>query len=433
MAMSNKLDKAIDAYLNVHSDAKTARIQPVELAGKRMELAVLRLPIDLLRYNITNGRFAAEYAELRNRLRRDLDPNDKNDALKIRELLLSQEKRATQLLKDDLKRIGQLEPGVITYDGSVINGNRRMAVFEQIADDTGDAQYSYLDVVRLPPGVSEKDLWRLEANLQFSREERLDYGPINRLLKFREGIKAGLSERQIAASMYGGSEKDVKEDLKRLELIETYLEYIGKKGNYKAAERVHEHFIDLRKIIVSETKAGTDPIQLEKITKFVFDLIRQGKSHWELRKIKEIIKTESAKENMLRAIEHNTKVSEKQTIEAGPEVSVNPDESSTPSVKSQGREENRVEPESKSDVSIVPASADNGDVDQGLIATETIFQESLEIAKAVQSRDEPLVLLTKALTNLKEIDVENPVLGDQKARQLIDEILTIVKQLVITD
>lgn len=429
MAMSNKLDKAIDAYLKLHSEADTGRIQPLELAGQRIDLNVLRIPTELLRYNISNGRFAAEYADLKNKVGRDLDPDVKKDAIRIRNLLLDLSKRETQLLKEDLERIGQLDPGVMTFDGSVINGNRRMAIFEQLFEETGDAKWSYLDMVRLPPAVNEKDLWRLEANLQFSRDERAEYGPINRLLKFRVGVKAGLSPKQIAASMYGGfSEKDVKEDLERLKLIETYLEYIEKPGNYKAAERVHEHFIDLRKIIVKEQKNGMDPIDLEKIVKFTFDMIRKGSSHWDIRRISDIIREVSAKENLLNGIKERS-----ETNNRSPQSSVNSEVEAV--VPQENPSEDFSQDYDDKSEQLDPQEeavqrVDSADLEEEKANPDSLFQESLEIARAEQSRSEPLKLLTKALTNLQTIEIDNPVLKDLKAHQLIEQINSIVQKLV---
>lgn len=428
MAMSSKLEKAIDAYLNLHSEADTGRIQPLELSGKRIDLKVLRIPTELLRYNISNGRFAAEYADLKNKVGRELDPDVKKDAIRIRNLLLDMSKRETQLLREDLVRIGQLDPGVMTFDGSVINGNRRMAIFEQLFEETGDAKWSYLDMVRLPPAVNEKDLWRLEANLQFSRDERAEYGPINRLLKFRIGVKAGLSPKQIAASMYGGfSEKDVKEDLERLKLIETYLEYIGKPGNYKAAERVHEHFNDLRKIIVKEQKNGMDPIDLEKIVKFTFDMIRKGSSHWDIRKISDIIREVSAKENLLngikeRSVTNNLTLQPSANNEAESVVTQdNPSEDFSQDEDESGQLNSREE---------TAQPVDSADEEEEKVNPDALFQESLEIARAEQNRSEPLKLLTKALTNLQTIEIDNPILKDLKAHQLIEQINSIVQKLV---
>ena len=75
-----------------------------------------------------------------------------------------------------------------------------MAILEELYTETKNEEYQFLDVQILPKSVDEKGLWRIEAGLQLSRDKRLDYSPINQLLKLEEGVNAGLlpeEERQI--------------------------------------------------------------------------------------------------------------------------------------------------------------------------------------------------------------------------------------------
>ena len=39
--------------------------------------------------------------------------------------------------------------------------------------------------------MDERDLWRIEAGLQFAKDFRLEYGPVNELLKLKEGLERG--------------------------------------------------------------------------------------------------------------------------------------------------------------------------------------------------------------------------------------------------
>lgn len=424
MAMTNELSKEIEAYIGTHKESKLERIIPVELSGKREDLLVYRIPIILLRYNIRNGRFAAEYRDFVSKKGRDLDPNKKSDALEIRKLLLNIKPEATRVLEDDLKRIGQLDPGVMTFDGSVVNGNRRMAVFERLQEQTGESRWSFLEMAMLPKAVTEQDLWRIEANLQFSKDERLEYGPINQLLKFRDGINAGLTAKQIAASMYGDfTEKSIKTDLERLELIETYLEYIGKKENYKAAERVHEHFIDIQKVLAKQKKNGTDPLELQKVLHFAFDMIKAGSTHWDIRKLNNIIKEPTVKSRLLTGIEQlriskpairKEKPTDSELIDNRPDEQLNEYTTENGGLE-EPEEEQSSELESASDAEENPVT--------------TLFDEVSEAADATLQKNKPVKLLTTALTNLQNVELESPALLEQKARELINEIALIVQKL----
>ncbi|HKZ42667.1 MAG TPA: hypothetical protein VJ044_17010, partial [Candidatus Hodarchaeales archaeon] len=310
-----------------------------------------------------------------------------------------QNKQATKVLKDDLLKVGQRNPGVITFDGSTINGNRRMAVFEELQKETGNEKWRFLEVSILPPSANERDIWRIEAGLQFSREERLEYGPMNELLKFREGIKAGLTTKEIAATLYGGfTKEDIEEDLKRLELIDLFLQWFGKPGHYKTIEdkRWHEHFIDLRNFMKKEQKKGGSPVELNKLVKFAFDLIRNNISHWDLRAIGDIMNEPASKASILHEIVANPAIS---CIVA-------------PKKQAGG---------SKAIDLPTPTGKD--------APTMEVFYDSVEIAEAAKQSKKPALLLTKALTNLKGIDMGALKPKDAKLKQLISDIDKVVARL----
>lgn len=253
MVMKNPRADLISDYLKEHKEiAFLGRQEPYEIAGKRQNLDVIRLPLDHLCYNIRNGRFAAELHEFEASEGLRLEPEKKpKDAEKIEELLLTDKTKTerTEWLRKDLVRVGQLYPATITYDGSIINGNRRAAILSNLFRETGDEKYSYLEAVRLPPDVSSKDLWRFEAGFQLAVELKADYGPVNELLKIKEGIEYGLPLQEIALTLGGDNTiEKVKQKLRVLTLIEDYLNYFGQDKRYSTVERRVEHFINLDNI-----------------------------------------------------------------------------------------------------------------------------------------------------------------------------------------
>lgn len=261
MAMQSKRANEIDAYIETKPSCKKGK-QKVEIKGKIDPLESYMLPLSLLQYNHENRRFNLEIQEYEATLGRKLDPADKEDVKKIKELLLQDEIEAKKLY-DDLKLLGeQREVAAITHDGIVINGNRRMATIELLHKEN-PKKWDELWVVRLPKDISERDLWKIEAGLQLSKEKVADYGPVNNLLMIKEGKRAGLSADEIAASMYGWSARQVNVDLERLDLIDTFLQFMGGHniGNYGLIKRfrLHEHFIDIQKGLVEKLKSAGAP------------------------------------------------------------------------------------------------------------------------------------------------------------------------------
>lgn len=354
----------------------------VELEGQIVVLPVYRIPTKLLRFNIRNGRFASELRQKESELKRKLDNANTEDAKVIRTLLLEQSATETALLKKDLLAHEQIEPGIITYDGAVINANRRMSVISMLFDETHDPKWEYLKVGILPDAVSEKDLWRIEAGLQFGKDFRLEYGPINELLKLREGIECGLDPEDIANTLLGCySAKDVKERLNRLDLIDRYLDQIEKPGDYAVIgeQRSMEKFNSLSTNVINHlrTKATLDQMDLFRIAQTGFALIRDKKaSHWDIRKLAPIAKSTNARSKLF------------------------------------------------SDLPADPFKADSATL-------KDAFENAKDVVDAETEHEKPERLLQRALTTIQSIDKNSPKLQLKPAQDALAALIAACKLLEV--
>ena len=293
MKLETNREKQLDAYLQ-QASAKDEQTLRLVLKGKPERLQVYRVPIKYLIYNIRNGRFTAELLQKESELKRRLDSAVPADAKIIQRILLELDANATEALKKDLNANGQLDPGVITRDGAVVNANRRMAILSSLHDETHDPKFEYLRVARLPKDVDEKDIWRIEAGLQFAKEFRLDYSPVNELLKLKEGRENGLSPDEISVTLLGRfSAAGVRERLEVLKLIESYLEFIGKPGQYHIVQeqRSMEKFNSLQANVIAPLKKQGELKQPEiaKLSVLAFMLIHKTDlSHWDIRLLNKI-------------------------------------------------------------------------------------------------------------------------------------------------
>jgi hypothetical protein len=316
MPLNSKKANELDAFIKQHGSCLRGR-QKVEIGGKIKALESYMIPWNMLSFNPANGRFNIEIQEYELNKGRKLDAMDKEDESIIRKLLLfqsinSDENELDELngagkkLYDDLLLVGeQREVAHITHDGIVVNGNRRMAALQLLHKKQGTGKWEGLWVVRLPEDISEKDLWKIEAGLQLSKEKVADYGPVHNLLMIAEGKKAGLNALEIAASMYGWTETQVKDDLERLNLIDVFLQFFGQPGNYGLINKrgLHEHFIDLQKGLVKKSKdLGWSKRALTQSLETVFVFLKATIdkpnkikiTHWDVRDICKIIQDDKA-------------------------------------------------------------------------------------------------------------------------------------------
>lgn len=298
--------KKIQNYIKTHPGALVSKgFMNITYGGAIHQHDLYRIPVEYLIHNLRNGRFAAELLDREEQLGRKLDPKDKKDAKIFRELLLTQNISESEALRKDIEKNGQLEPGIITYDGAVINANRRMAVLHDLYEKTRDDQFKYLLVGILPQGVDELDLWKIEAGLQFGREFKLDYGGVNELLKLREGEKQGLTAKDISVALMGRfTEKQVEEKLDTLKLIDSYLTFTNQKGDYhKITEgRDLEKFVSLQKSVIKPlgNTHGKKKKEIAELTAIAFTLINKTDvTHWNIRELKNISTNEKANTELI--------------------------------------------------------------------------------------------------------------------------------------
>ena len=386
----------IDKYIKENPNCKQQEVIPLILQGQKKKIVVYRLPIELLYYNIRNGRFAAEYASLVKKQGGELKAEDPNDAKKIKRLLLGLDKNETSRTYDDIKLKGQWVPGISTEDGYVIDGNRRMSILTQLFEDTADDNFKYLNVAKLDEPISANDLWKIEAGIQLGKDEILRYGPINELLKLNEGISAGISAKEIAKTLYGvDDESEITKKLDRLELIKQYLIFNGQPEDFEKAKRVYYHFVELQKIIAIEDKVETEPDLRVTIKRVVFQLILDGISADNLRKIGHMVNLQlyEAIKELVKAKEYSKpkKPTEKKPDLDGEVVkTIDPDQ------------------EEKDDEEDSPAL--------------THYQNAADILEAEKSKDQILQLLRRAELNLSRIDYHNEDLRKPESKDMIRRI-----------
>lgn len=320
MKLETTREKQLDAYL-ANQSAKDDQKLRLVLKGDPVHLQVYKIPIKYLIFNIRNGRFAAELLQKESELKRKLDAAVPADGQIIQRLLLDLSPAETEALKKDLARNGQLDPGVITHDGAVVNANRRMAILSLLYEETHEAKFEYLRAARLPKDVDEKDIWRIEAGLQFAKEFRLDYTPINELLKLKEGReRSKLSAEDISATLLGRfTPSQVKERLEVLKLIESYLAFIGKSGQYHIVQeqRSMEKFNSLQSNVIAPLKRQGElkESEIAKLLALAFVLInRTDLSHWEIRLLSKIAADSNARAELYRNYDARRPVSEQPRI-----------------------------------------------------------------------------------------------------------------------
>jgi hypothetical protein len=223
--------------------------------GQYKELPIVDLPQEFLVYRADNGRLMLELQQLQKR--RGLQPSyfhDNQDDASVQKdlhvLLLKLSKDQVGPIFQELQRLKQqTEPLLITAQGVVVNGNRRLAAMRQLLhEDSKTYQgFSKIRVAVMPKDAQNQDIEYVEAALQLAPETKLAYSWINRRLKLRrQKNELKLQVPLILESYRLQSAKVLDCELEELELAEMYLrDYCGQPGQYETILDAEMLFVGL--------------------------------------------------------------------------------------------------------------------------------------------------------------------------------------------
>ncbi|KMP97589.1 hypothetical protein TU67_23785 [Bacillus cereus] len=211
---------------------KTDGTRKLTIKGKTNNYIVYRIPLEKLFYNDRNGRIAtyiSKYIAEGNYIDRTII-DEYNDVLHgfIRE----SNSTALDATKDNISRFGQRLPGVVLQDGRVIDGNRRFTCLRELRKEGNDVFFEAV-ILDTENGIDERDIKRLELNLQHGEERPVDYNAIDYLVDMYNDI---VKNKMFSIKDYGDStnknKKDIEMGVKKAILMVQFLEFINAKEQY---------------------------------------------------------------------------------------------------------------------------------------------------------------------------------------------------------
>ena len=164
----------------------------VEWRGSTISIPVLSMEVDLLAYNPDTHRIRAQLSMDEGGAKSlECDPWGDEAQRYLHRLLMGDPADPSKpdpsfiALQEDLKEYGQNEPGIVTRDGVLINGNTRRAAFKEIGQ-------KYIRVGVLPILAVTEDIQGIELSLQLRKDHRREYSFMNSLLALDAQVVKGL-------------------------------------------------------------------------------------------------------------------------------------------------------------------------------------------------------------------------------------------------
>ncbi len=274
-----------------------------------------RIPIDLLHFNIENGRYRTKFLLLK-RTSPDatIDPTQekwKDEILKLlngtwehRDYPVGTKKDREYFLQlvEDIRERDQERSGIVLETGGVMSGNRRLAALMHLYSESQNERFRFFKAFIVPgeASVTPADIWHLEMAAQQAQARLVrDYEPIEKLLKIQEGVECcealnpqeGRSSAIRAVAIdFGVKAEKIIDELNTLSEIEKYLRTIGHPEEWWLAEGLTEVFTEFSPL---REACETHAMQFEhrsKLIKTVYNLIKNGEAdHFLIRDIRTTI------------------------------------------------------------------------------------------------------------------------------------------------
>lgn len=253
--------------------------------NKTQRLEVYEIPVEYLVFNQYNGRIGT-FVKTYEKQYGPIDSSTPEGEKIIVDFLWNSKVNRNKDTLKDIKEKGQLEYGIVTKDGVVIDGNRRCMILKKIADDNKTTP-TYFKAVILDDTLDDnpKEIRKLETIYQMGIDEKVDYNAIEKYLKCQDLSREGFTPDEIG-KMMGEEGSKIKEYLDILELMENYLKTYDYEGMYTVLneETVEGPFVDLRGYLLTQKTGrgvrGRDWVpeadDIDDLKQIYFNYIRAG-------------------------------------------------------------------------------------------------------------------------------------------------------------
>lgn len=375
---------------------ETRAIKKVSFGGRVEEFPVYRVNLKHLFYNDKNDRVAtwmSQYIEENGKLNKN-NFEDYNNI--VENFIVNSNKNAFTKTKNNIKLIGQREPGVILTDGRVIDGNRRFTCLRQLFEESQLQDFEFFETIIVDGDVDDKEIKILELDLQHGVDEKVDYNPIDKLVGvYKDVIRDAVLSEEEYRKHINVSKTQMRTMMGKANLMVDFLDFIKANEKFYVARDMEldgplQEIASIRK----RYKNDDDWDEVRYILYSYMVAKPKGDLTRLIRDIGKILKSEKAKQ----FIEENDEISES-IYDAIPEG---------------GTSSEGIRTTLSKEKEVISKMSDIVDDYKDKASIETI-------------KGKPIKIVQKAENQLNEIDLDVIELIDLEGKQQIQEVLDKIK------
>jgi hypothetical protein len=269
----------------VSNDSNKSGSKIITYKGDTSEMFAYKIPVEYLIFNQYNGRIGT-FVKTYEKQYRTIDATTVSGEKLIVDFLWKSKISDNKIDYVDIDKKGQIEVGIITKDGVIVDGNRRCMLLKKIATKN-NSNPTYFRAIILSDRLEDnpKEIRKLETIYQMGARQPVNYNAIEKYLKCKELSKDGFTDGEIAEFM-GEKLATIKKYLKILDLMEKYLKNLGYEGMYTvlSGKKLEGPFVDLTGYLEThetgkriQGRSWTpDTDDIDDLKNVYFDYIRAG-------------------------------------------------------------------------------------------------------------------------------------------------------------
>lgn len=251
---------------------------------------VYAIPLEYLSYYPNNSRFRAEAKTFEAENNRKLDITREEDFTQVEDFIWNLSTAENEKTIESLLRNTQEKPGIVTKDGVVLSGNRRLRMLNEIRRHPERYQSRYPDtfqklakfeaVVIDEENLSAERMVELEVHYQFGEDVKVEYDPIQKYIAAHDQhVDFGFDVARIANN-YNKKAAEVTKWLEIYDLMTEYLDFTGQTNHFTALRELEDPFIalntrlkQLRTFSYSKVKWAYEQYDIEQLKFSYFEYL----------------------------------------------------------------------------------------------------------------------------------------------------------------
>ncbi len=226
----------------------------IPFEGETKQFNAYKIPLEYLIYNKYNGRIGS-YVKSYEKQSHSLNPEVNEDIKIIEDFLWKSNEERNKFTEASLVKEGQKQYGIVTFDGKIIDGNRRAFLLNKIYREREKWHGNDVDHCRffiaviLKSNADPREVSKLETIYQMGEDSKLDYNPIEKYLKCKDLKKEYKFTELDIAKMMGEKKTKIIEWLEIMDIMDDYLMYLEYDGIYTRLDNREGQFVDLNRYL----------------------------------------------------------------------------------------------------------------------------------------------------------------------------------------